>query len=119
LTADNEVGWLFELELKPERRAEFEALVPEMVASTRQEEGARAYQVFQNLEGNSVCVYERYADSGAALTHMTNFGEKFAARFMEYVTPVRFTVLGSPSPDLAGALAPLGAIVHAPMGGFA
>jgi quinol monooxygenase YgiN len=119
LTADNEVAWLFELELKPERRAEFAALAPEMVDSTRQEEGARAYQLFRNDDSNTVCVYERYADSGAALTHMTLFGEKFGARFMALVTPLRFTVLGSPSEELMGALAPIGAVVHAPMGGFA
>ena len=119
MTADNEVAWLFELELKPEGRAEFEALVPEMVASTRQEEGARAYQVFLNPERHTACVYERYADSAAALTHMTIFGEKFGARFMELVSPVRFTVLGSPAEELVGALAPLGAVVHAPVDGFA
>jgi quinol monooxygenase YgiN len=118
LTADNEVAWLFELELKPECRADFDALVPEMVASTRQESGARAYQVFLNDETNAVCVYERYTDSGAALTHMANFGEKFASRFLEMVTPVRFTVLGSASEELIGAVAPLGAVVHAPMDGF-
>jgi quinol monooxygenase YgiN len=119
LTADNEVAWLFELELKPEHRAEFEALAPEMIASTRQEEGARAYQLFRNDDSNAVCVYERYADSSAALTHMTIFGEKFGARFMELVTPVRFTVLGSPGEDLVAALTPIGAVVHVPMGGFA
>ena len=119
MTADNEVAWLFELELKPEGRAEFEALVPEMVASTREEKGARAYQVFQNQERNTVLVYERYADSDAALAHMTMFGEKFAARFMPLVNPARFTVLGSPSEELVGALAPLGAVVHASLGGFA
>ena len=119
MTADNEVAWLFELELKPEGRAEFEALVPEMVASTREEKGARAYQVFQNQDRNIVCVYERYADSAAALTHMTIFGEKFGARFLPLVNPVRFTVLGSASEELVGALAPLGAVVHARMDGFA
>lgn len=116
---DSEVAWLFELELKPDRRAEFEALVPEMVASTRQEEGARAYQLFCDEQSNTICVYERYADSSAALTHMTIFGEKFGARFMELVTPRRFTVLGSPGEELTGALAPIGAVVHLPMGGFA
>jgi quinol monooxygenase YgiN len=119
LTADNEVAWLFELELKPENRARFEALVPEMVASTREEKGARAYQLFRNDETDTVCVYERYADSASALTHMTIFGEKFAARFMELVTPRRFTVLGAPGEELIGALTPIGAVVHVPMGGFA
>jgi len=112
------VAWLFELELKPDRRADFDALVPEMVASTSREEGARAYGVFRNDESNTVCVYERYADSAAALTHMTIFGEKFAGRFMDLVSPVRFTVLGSPTEELVGALTPIGAVVHQQIDGF-
>jgi quinol monooxygenase YgiN len=121
LTTDNdhEVAWLFELELRPGCRADFAALVPDMVASTRDEAGARAYQVFGNDDSDTVCVYERYADSDAAMNHMAIFGEKFAGRFMELVTPARFTVLGAPSPELVAALAPVGAVVHAPVGGFA
>jgi Antibiotic biosynthesis monooxygenase len=119
LTTDTEVAWIFELELRPGCRADFATLVPEMVASTRDEAGACAYQLFGNDDGDTVCVYERYADSEAAMNHMVLFGEKFGARFMELVTPVRFTVLGSPSPELVAALAPIGAMVHAPVGGFA
>jgi quinol monooxygenase YgiN len=117
MTTDHEVAWLFELELRPGRRGEFEELVPEMVASTRDEAGARAYQVFGN--DDIVCVYERYEDSDAAMNHMAIFGEKFGARFMELVTPARFTVLGAPSQQLVDALTPIGAVVHAPVGGFA
>ena len=118
MTTGQEVAWLFELELKPDRRSEFEALVPEMVASTREEEGARAYQVFGAETGDTVCVYERYADSAAGLNHMAIFGEKFGSRFMDLVSPVRFTVLGSPNEELAGALGQIGAVVHPPMDGF-
>jgi quinol monooxygenase YgiN len=117
MPTDDEVAWLFELQLRPGRRAEFEELVPEMVASTKDEAGARAYQVFGN--DDTVCVYERYADSDAAMNHMAIFGEKFGARFMDLVTPARFTVLGSPSQQLVDALTPIGAVVHAPVGGFA
>jgi quinol monooxygenase YgiN len=117
MTTDHEVAWLFELELRPGCRADFEALVPEMVASTLDEAGARAYQVFGN--DDTVCVYERYADSDAAMNHMAIFGEKFGARFMELVSPGRFTVLGAPSQQLVDALTPIGAVVHAPVGGFA
>ena len=118
MTASNEVAWLFEVEVKPERWAEYEALVPELVESTQAEKGARAYQHFKNEDTNTVCIYERYADSDAAMTHMGIFGEKFAARFMDLVSPVRFTVLGAPSEQLAGALAPIGAVIHSPVGGF-
>jgi quinol monooxygenase YgiN len=117
MSAEKEIAWLFELELKPENRAAFEALVPEMVEETRKAEpGSRAYQIFVN-EG-SVNVFERYDDSEAALEHMKNFGERFAGRFMALVTPVRFTLLGSPSPELLEVVGPIGAIVNTPLGGY-
>jgi quinol monooxygenase YgiN len=117
MSAEKEIAWLFELELKPENRAAFEVLVPEMVEETRKAEpGSRAYQIFVN-EG-SVNVFERYDDSEAALEHMKNFGERFAGRFMALVTPVRFTLLGSPSPELLEVVGPIGAIVNTPLGGY-
>jgi quinol monooxygenase YgiN len=117
MSIENEVAWLFELEVKPENRKAFEALVPEMVAETEKTEpGSRAYQIF--ARENSINVYERYDDSDAALEHMKNFGEKFAGRFMALVTPVRFTLLGSPSPELLDVVGPIGAIVNTPLGGY-
>jgi len=117
MSTENEVAWLFELEVKPENRQALEALVPEMVEETKKTEpGSRAYQIFSRE--NSISVYERYDDSDAALVHMKNFGEKFAARFMALVTPVSFTLLGSPSPELLEVVGPIGAIVHTPLGGY-
>jgi quinol monooxygenase YgiN len=117
MTTENEISWLFELEVKPENRSALEALVPEMVEETKESEpGSRAYQVFVN-EG-TISVYERYDDSDAALLHMKNFGEKFAGRFMALVTPVRFTLLGAPSAALLEAVNPIGAIVNTPLGGY-
>jgi quinol monooxygenase YgiN len=118
LASGDEVAWLFEVEVKPDRRGEFEALIPEMVASTRQEPGARAYQFFGQPNADALCVYERYADSEAAMAHMGIFGEKFAARFLDLATPTRFTVLGPASQALVDALTPIGAVVHSPIDGF-
>jgi quinol monooxygenase YgiN len=118
VTNGNEVAWVFELQLQPGRRADFEALMPELVKSTRDEPGARAYHWFGDDESDVLCAYERYVDSDAAMAHMALFGEKFAARFMEMVTPVRFTVLGSPSQELVDALTPIGAVVFPPLVGF-
>jgi quinol monooxygenase YgiN len=117
MAIENEVAWLFELEVQPENRQALEALVPEMIAETKKSEpGSRAYQIFVN-EG-TISVYERYDDSDAALTHMKNFGEKFAGRFMALVTPVRFTLLGSPSAELLEVVGPIGAIVNTPLAGY-
>jgi quinol monooxygenase YgiN len=120
VAANNEVAWVFELELQPGRREELEALIPEMIETTKASEpGSLAYQFFVNDDGTAMCAYERYVDSDAALAHMTAFGEKFAGRFMELVKPRSFTVLGSPSPQLMEALRPIGASVHTPVAGYA
>jgi autoinducer 2-degrading protein len=119
VATNDEVAWLFELEIQPGRREELEALIPEMLESTEASEpGSRAYQFFINDEGTTMLAYERYVDSDAALAHMAGFGEKFAARFMELVKPGGFTVLGSPSDQLMETLRPLGASVHTPAGGY-
>ena len=117
MTIENEVAWLFELEVQPHTRAALEELVPEMIEETKKTEpGSRAYQIFVN--DGSICVYERYDNSEAALEHMKNFGEKFAGRFMALVTPTRFTLLGSPSAELLEVVGPIGAIVNTPLAGY-
>jgi quinol monooxygenase YgiN len=75
MSTENEVAWLFELEVKPEDRQGLEALMPEMVEGTKKTEpGSRAYQIFSRE--NSISVYERHDDSDAALEHVKNFGRK-------------------------------------------
>jgi quinol monooxygenase YgiN len=118
MSIENEIAWLFELEVQPENRKALAELVPEMIEETKKAEpGSRAYQIFID-DGSNLCVYERYDDSDAALAHMKNFGEKFAGRFMALVTPVRFTLLGSPSPKLLEVVGPIGALVHTPLAGY-
>ena len=119
MTKTNEVAWLFELELKPGCREQFEALMPEMIDATRSNEpGCLSYQFFVNDDGTVIQAYERYVDSDAALAHMGAFGQKFAGRFMELVNPRSFTVLGAPSDQLRQAIRPIGAAVHSPVDGF-
>ena len=119
MTTTNEVAWLFELELKPGCREQFDALMPEMLEATRSNEpGCLAYQFFASEDGTVIQAYERYVDSDAALAHMAGFGQKFASRFMELVNPRSFTVLGSPNDQLMDAIRPIGAVVHSPVDGF-
>ena len=39
MAIENEVAWLFELEVQPENRQALEALVPEMIAETKAGKG--------------------------------------------------------------------------------
>jgi quinol monooxygenase YgiN len=68
-----QVSWWVELAVRPGCLDEFEQLTGEMVASARIEKGALAYQRFISDDRQTICVYERYANSGAALAHLTKF----------------------------------------------
>lgn len=67
------VSWLVEVGVKPGQPESFTELMHEMVASTRDEPGAWAYEWFVGV-GDIVHMYERYADSDAMLAHLAGFG---------------------------------------------
>ena len=69
-------------------------------------------------DGAACHIFERYADSAAVLTHVGAFGEKFAGRFLEMLTPVRCVVYGSPSPQVKEGLAVLNPVYMRLVGGF-
>ena len=55
---DGEVSWVVELAVKPGQLESFRALMEEMVAWTRQDPGALAYQWFVTDDGTAVHIYE-------------------------------------------------------------
>lgn len=113
------VSWLLELAVKPGELGTFEALMHEMVESTQAEPGTLSYE-WSISDARDVChVYERYADSAAALAHMGSFGANFAGRFLAAATPTRLTVYGTPSDEVKKGLSGFGPVFLAPFGGFA
>ena len=107
-----------ELAVKPGALDNFRALTAEMVESTRGEPGVLNYERFVSADGQVVHVYERYADSAAAVAHLRTFGRKFGGRFVGMVARKRFTVYGTPSVVLQGMLDEFGATYLVPFGGF-
>ena len=114
------VSWVIELKIKDGEFDTAKALMGEMVDATKANEpGALAYEWFASDDGTAIHIYERYADSAATLTHLGTFGEKFAERFMAIAEPTRLVLYGDPSAEVREALAPMGAIHLAQIGGFA
>ena len=74
---DEQISWRVELAVKPGELENFQALTGEMVEATREEPGALSYERFVTDDGKFVHVYERYADSAAALVHLRKFGRIF------------------------------------------
>jgi quinol monooxygenase YgiN len=115
---NGQVSWVFEVAVKPGKIDALRTLMEEMVDSTRAEPGALVYEWFVSDDGGVVLLYERYADSAAALTHSEAFHAKFAGRFLDLVDSTRFTVLGTPSDEVKAALSRPGRIFLQPFGGF-
>ena len=101
----SQISWLLEVQIQDGQAENYKPLAEDLVASTKNETGALVYECTKNADGNVCHFYERYKDSAAAVIHLGNFGANFAGRFMEVLTPLRFTVYGTPSDELKGALA--------------
>jgi len=116
---DEQVAWHVELAVKPGALEAFRALPDEMVEATRGAPRVLRYERFVSADSMVVHVYERYADSAAAVAHVRTFRRQFGDRFVGLVDRTRFTVHGTPSAELRGILDGFGATYMAPFGGFA
>src|SRR5688500_11416826 len=114
----HEVAWQVELAVKPGKLEDFRALTRDMMASTRAEPGVLIYERFVSGDGKVVHVYERYADSSAAVSHLLAFGKTYSARFSDLVERQRFTVFGAPSAELKAILDAFDATYHTLLDGF-
>jgi quinol monooxygenase YgiN len=113
-----EISWRVELRVKPSQLGNFQTLTSEMVAVTRHEPGVLSYQRFVSEDGTIIHIYERYADSAAAVAHLEAFAKRFAERFSAMVERKTFTVFGNPSTELKAALDKFNAIYLKPFGNF-
>src|ERR1700730_1748492 len=111
-----EISWRVELRVKPGQLGNFRTLTGEMVAVTRREPGVLSYQRFVSEDGKIIHVYERYADSAAAIAHLEAFAKRFASRFSALVERKAFTVFGYPSAELKAVLDRFNATYLKPFG---
>ena len=113
------VAWMFELAVREGREAELRALMAEMIEATeRDEPGTLDYEWYVTDDGRRLHLFERYADAGAAMTHLATFGERYMSRFFKVLAPERMTLYGAPDDRVRGALAQLAPQVMARVAGF-
>ena len=113
------VSWIVTLAVKPGELDAFRALMGEMVACAQTKLGTIVYEWFVSDDGGTVHIYERYADSAAALDSNNAFGEHFAERFMTAVDVTGFYVYGNPNDAVRKAHGGVGAQFLESFGGFA
>lgn len=114
----NQISWHTELQVKPGQLDALRALTSEMVNTTRVETGALIYERFISDDHQIIHVFERYIDSAAAVKHLIDFGRMYGERFGKTVDRKRFTVFGTPSPELKELLDRFGATYFSPFAGF-
>lgn len=113
------VIWTLDMQVAPGRLDELRALMHEMATATEANEpGTLDYEWSLSEDGTTCHLFERYADCAAAEIHIATFGEKYAARFMELLTPTRVILYGAPNAAVREALAPVGAVYFPPAAGF-
>ncbi len=116
--SDN-ISWVLELLVKSGEMDNVKILMDEMVQATKANEpNTLNYEWFLNEAESSIHLYERYADSAAALVHLENFGKNFGARFIASMEPTRLSVYGNPTDQLTKELTDFGGVFYPPIGGF-
>ena len=117
--SDN-IYWVLEVAVKSGEADNVTALMNEMIEATRANEpDTLNYEWTLSDDGATYHLYERYADSAAALVHLGSFGANFADRFLAALEPTGFTVYGNPSAELREALTAFGPVYMTPAAGFA
>jgi len=114
----NAVSWNLQLTVRPGRLDDLKTLMREMVASTEAEPGTLAYEWFLGEDGTVCHLYERYADTDAAMAHIGTFGTKFVDRFMACVEQTALHLYGDPGEPVREAMGGFGAVFMRPLGGF-
>jgi quinol monooxygenase YgiN len=115
--SDN-VSWSIHTSVIEGRLDDARDLMSEMVESSRGEAGTIGYEWFLNEDGTVCHIKDRYADSGAAMVHLGNFGHNFAERFMECFEVTAFFVYGEPNDEVRGAISDFGPVYLGTFGGF-
>jgi len=114
-----QVFWVVEGIIREGALEALTTLMHEMVTSTQANEpGTMAYEWFILPDKTQICIYERYADSPAAMKHLETFGVRFAERFEERVRIDRVTVFGDASEEVMKALGDEGTAFLSPLAGF-
>jgi quinol monooxygenase YgiN len=114
------VSWVVEAAIKPGKLDKFKGVVEELVQSTKSNEpNTLVYEYFLSNDNGSCHIYERFADSAAAMVHLTTFGQRFAERFLAAADLTRVTVYGNANEEVRNVLGGFGASFMSGLDGFA
>jgi quinol monooxygenase YgiN len=104
----------------PQSRTPLNLTVPvaPLVAATKEEPGALAYEYNVSDDESTIHIFERYRDSNAVVAHVEQTFAQFAERFLALATVTGFVVYGSPNAEARKILDGFGAVYMTPFDGF-
>ena len=118
INESEQIFWLIDAQISEGRRDDVVAIMEKLVALTHASEpGALSYEWWTSEDGARLFIFERYADSDAALTHLANVGPHLGA-LMGAITMGPLMIFGPASEGLRAAGASLGASFAVHLGGF-
>ena len=111
-----QVYWVFTVTV--DQMEKFTPLIPKLVAATEKEPGALQFEFNIGDDQKTVDIFERYADSKAALFHQTASFAPFSKQFFAAAKLTRWVIYGTPSDEFKKANADFQPIYMTPLGGF-
>jgi quinol monooxygenase YgiN len=112
------ISWVVTVTVTPGQFAAFKQVVAPLVAATKEEPGALAYEYNVSDDESTVHIFERYRDSNAVVAHVEQTFAQFAERFLALATVTGFVVYGSPNAEARKILDGFGAVYMTPFDGF-
>jgi quinol monooxygenase YgiN len=113
-----DIYWACVFKVKSEQFDEFKQVVAPLVAATKQEPGALAYEYNVSDDRTTIHILEHYRDSDAVVSHVQHTFSKFAERFTALASVTSFIVYGVPGPEARKILDGFGAVYMTPFDGF-
>jgi quinol monooxygenase YgiN len=111
-----QVYWV--LTVTVDQMDKFKLLTQKLVAATEKEPGALQFAFSVGSDQKTVDIFERYADSNAALVHQRESFGPFAKEFFALAKLTRWVMYGAFSDEFKKANADFHPIYMSPFGGF-
>jgi quinol monooxygenase YgiN len=110
--------WVGAFKVKPKQFDDFRQVVAPLVAATKQEPGALAYEYNVSEDRSTIHILEDYRDSNAVVSHVQQTFAKYADRFTALAAVDSFVVYGTPQREAREILDGFRAVYMTPFDGF-
>jgi quinol monooxygenase YgiN len=111
-----QVYWVFTVTV--DQMDKFEPLIRKLVAAAEKEPGTLQFECNVGDDQKTVDLFERYADSTAALIHQRESFIPSSKEFFALAKPIRWVIYGAPSDEFKRANVEFHPIYKKPFDGF-